>query len=435
MTFLSFLEIDLEGNVNVSKLGKKPYLTAGCGGFVDITARARKIVFAGQFEAGAQLEIADGEIRVAKPGKFPKMVEKVEHVTFSGRRARELGQEVLYVTERCVIRLTDEGLVATEIMPGIDPQRDIVEASLGRVRLAPDAKVLPASLLGTGPMGLVLEPKPAPVVASHGADARRRARWGWRRERAAPDRRGRDRRAAARQSGEAERADRADARGARRPLRDAGAEPGGAGGHPHRHGRERLLHRGRHRRLGPMAPFDFARHWVREGHRIFDRLARLGKPTIAALNGHAFGGGLELAAACDIRVIAPRATLALPEAGVGIVPGWSGTQRVARLLPEPVVKEMALFGRRIAAERAVALGFAAEVAEDVRRGGARDRGEGGDPVAARGRGREVHDPGRRRRGPSGADRGARQRHDRRERGSRGGRRRLRAKRKPEFPGR
>ena len=98
---------------------------------------------------------------------------------------------------------------------------------------------------------------------------------------------------------------------------------------------------------GPMAPFDFARHWVREGHRIFDRLARLGKPTIAALNGHAFGGGLELAAACDIRVIAPRATLALPEAGVGIVPGWSGTQRVARLLPEPVVKEMALFGRRI----------------------------------------------------------------------------------------
>jgi enoyl-CoA hydratase/carnithine racemase len=117
---------------------------------------------------------------------------------------------------------------------------------------------------------------------------------------------------------------------------------------------------------GPMAPFDFARHWVREGHRIFDRLARLSKPTIAALNGHAFGGGLELAACCDLRVIAPKATLALPEAGVGIVPGWSGTQRVARLLPEPVVREMALFGRRVSAERAVALGFAAEIAEDVR---------------------------------------------------------------------
>lgn len=117
---------------------------------------------------------------------------------------------------------------------------------------------------------------------------------------------------------------------------------------------------------GPLAPFDFARHWVREGHRIFDRLARLSKPTIAALNGHTFGGGLELAAACDLRLIAPRATLALPEAGVGVVPGWSGTQRVARLLPEAVVVEMALFGRRIGAERAVAIGFAAEVAEDVR---------------------------------------------------------------------
>lgn len=116
---------------------------------------------------------------------------------------------------------------------------------------------------------------------------------------------------------------------------------------------------------GPMAPFEFARHWVREGHRIFDRLARLGKPTVAALNGHAFGGGLELAAACDIRVMTPRATLALPEAGVGIVPGWSGTQRMARLLPEPVVKEMALFGRRIDAERALMLGFVVEVADDV----------------------------------------------------------------------
>jgi enoyl-CoA hydratase/carnithine racemase len=117
---------------------------------------------------------------------------------------------------------------------------------------------------------------------------------------------------------------------------------------------------------GELSPFDFARHWVREGHRIFDRLARLSKPTVAALNGHAFGGGLELAACCDIRVIAPKATLALPEAGVGIVPGWSGTQRVARLLPEPVVREMALFGRRIPAERALALGFVAEVAEDAR---------------------------------------------------------------------
>jgi enoyl-CoA hydratase len=115
---------------------------------------------------------------------------------------------------------------------------------------------------------------------------------------------------------------------------------------------------------GDLAPTDFARLWVREGHRIYDRLARLSKPTIAVIQAHAFGGGLELAACADIRVMAPSATLALPEAQVGIVPGWGGTNRLLRLLPEPVVKDMALFGRRIAADRALTLGFVAEVADD-----------------------------------------------------------------------
>ncbi|MEM9642220.1 MAG: enoyl-CoA hydratase/isomerase family protein [Pseudomonadota bacterium] len=116
---------------------------------------------------------------------------------------------------------------------------------------------------------------------------------------------------------------------------------------------------------GTLSPVEFSRIWVRRGHRIFDRLARLHVPTIAALNGHAFGGGLELASACDIRVMAPNATLALPEARVGIVPGWSGTQRLLRLLPEPVVKEMALFGGRIGAVRAAATGFVATVSDDA----------------------------------------------------------------------
>ncbi|MBK4215236.1 enoyl-CoA hydratase/isomerase family protein [Paracoccus caeni] len=113
------------------------------------------------------------------------------------------------------------------------------------------------------------------------------------------------------------------------------------------------------------APDEFARIWVRTGHRVFDRLARLSKPTIAVLQAHAFGGGLELAAACDIRVIAPQATIALPETHIGIVPGWSGTQRLSRLLPEPALREMALFGRRIDAARAFSFGFVAEVADDA----------------------------------------------------------------------
>ncbi len=115
---------------------------------------------------------------------------------------------------------------------------------------------------------------------------------------------------------------------------------------------------------GDLTPTDFARLWVREGHRIYDRLARLSKPTIAVVHAHAFGGGLELAACADIRVMAPGATLALPEAQVGIVPGWGGSSRLMRLLPEAVVKDMALFGRRLTAERAHTLGFVAEVADN-----------------------------------------------------------------------
>ena len=104
-------------------------------------------------EAGAEIALTAEGIRVMTPGKFTKMVEAVEHVTFSGNRARRLGQEVLYITERCVIRSTDTGLVATEIMPGIDPARDIIAASQGRVTVAENATTMPLSLLTEGPMG------------------------------------------------------------------------------------------------------------------------------------------------------------------------------------------------------------------------------------------------------------------------------------------
>lgn len=156
VSFLSFLEVDVDGNVNVSKLGKKPYLTAGCGGFVDITARGRHIVFSGWFEAGAEIDLTEDAVMVTRPGRFAKMVETVEHVTFAATRARAQGQNVLYVTERCVIRLTDKGLVATEIMPGIRPADDIVAASGGRVTVAENAIRMDKSLLSKGPMGLRL---------------------------------------------------------------------------------------------------------------------------------------------------------------------------------------------------------------------------------------------------------------------------------------
>lgn len=154
VSFLSFLEVDQQGNVNVSKLGKKPYLTAGCGGFVDITSHAKKIVFSGFFEAGAEFDLSEDGIHITKSGKFSKMVEQVEHVTFSGKRGRKNGQDVLYVTERCVMRVDETGIVAIEIMPGINAQTQIIEASNGLVRISDNVKAMDITLLMHGKMGL-----------------------------------------------------------------------------------------------------------------------------------------------------------------------------------------------------------------------------------------------------------------------------------------
>lgn len=108
----------------------------------------------------------------------------------------------------------------------------------------------------------------------------------------------------------------------------------------------------------------FSRLWVKKGHRVFDRLAHLTVPVIGVLSGHAFGGGLELAATCDLRVASPNAQIALPETSIGIVPGWSGTQRLAHQIPAAILKEMALTGARLSADRAYQIGFVNSVSDD-----------------------------------------------------------------------
>lgn len=111
-----------------------------------------------------------------------------------------------------------------------------------------------------------------------------------------------------------------------------------------------------------LEPLDMWRQWVPRGHRIFDRVAGLRVPVIAAINGHAFGGGLELAAAADLRVTDPAATFALPEAGIATCPGWSGTQRLVSIIGASKVKLLALTGQRIDAKRAAEIGLVDEVA-------------------------------------------------------------------------
>ncbi|AZO61297.1 MULTISPECIES: enoyl-CoA hydratase/isomerase family protein [unclassified Mesorhizobium] len=127
---------------------------------------------------------------------------------------------------------------------------------------------------------------------------------------------------------------------------------------------------------------DFQVQWVRYGHRVFDRLARLRQPTIAVLSGHALGGGLELAAACDFRVAETQIKLGFPETSIGVVPGWSGTQRAVRRFGAQIVRRMALGGEIFLANEALALGVVDRVVET---GKALDEAKAwGEKIAERG---------------------------------------------------
>lgn len=110
-----------------------------------------------------------------------------------------------------------------------------------------------------------------------------------------------------------------------------------------------------------MTPEMFGRHWLRDGHQAFDALARLTVPVIAVLNGHCLGGGLELAACADLRIAEAQVKIGLPEPSLGIIPGWSGTQRVSRRFGPQLVRRMALFGEIFDAKQALALGIVDQV--------------------------------------------------------------------------
>jgi enoyl-CoA hydratase len=116
------------------------------------------------------------------------------------------------------------------------------------------------------------------------------------------------------------------------------------------------------KRFKALEPLDMWAQWTRRGHRVFDLLAGLRQPTIAAVSGNAYGGGFEIALACDLRILAEDATLGLTEVGIGTIPGWGGTGRLRDLVGAGRAKELIFTGEPLTADRALAWGVANQLA-------------------------------------------------------------------------
>ena len=152
LSCLGAAEIDARGNVNVSKFGGR---VVGPGGFINISQNAKKVCFCGTFVAGKQqFEIGDGRLNIIKDGDGLKFIEKVEQVTFSGEYAFETGQEVLYLTERAVFKVTEKGLTLIEIAPGVDLEKHILAKMGFKPAIADDLKEMDSRIFFDRPMGL-----------------------------------------------------------------------------------------------------------------------------------------------------------------------------------------------------------------------------------------------------------------------------------------
>jgi propionate CoA-transferase len=152
LAFLGLAQADREGNLNVSKFGPR---LAGAGGFINISQCAKSVVFVGTFTAGnLVIRVDGGNLAIDSEGNARKFVREVEHRTYSGTQAWKRRQPALYITERCVFRLGEDGLELAEVAPGIDIERDILAQMDFRPVIRGTPRAMDAAIFRDAPMGL-----------------------------------------------------------------------------------------------------------------------------------------------------------------------------------------------------------------------------------------------------------------------------------------
>jgi propionate CoA-transferase len=161
LAVLGMAEMDIQGNVNVSRFGEGGQaLIAGVGGFINITQGARALVFMGTLTAGGlQVAAGDGRLRIASEGRLKKLVPAVSHLSFNAKQALQRGVPVRYITERAVFELRagpggEPQLTLTEVAPGLDLQHDVLDACGARVAVAPDVPTMDDRLFRAGTLRL-----------------------------------------------------------------------------------------------------------------------------------------------------------------------------------------------------------------------------------------------------------------------------------------
>lgn len=152
LAYLGLAETDQHGNINVSKFKGR---VAGCGGFINITQNSKRVVFCGTFTAGGlKVKVADGKLTIMTEGRAKKFLKHVEQITFSGKYAQKVHQPVLYITERAVFELTAQGMVLTEIAPGVDLEKDVLALMDFAPIISPTLKLMDERIFRDELMGL-----------------------------------------------------------------------------------------------------------------------------------------------------------------------------------------------------------------------------------------------------------------------------------------